>query len=110
MALEKKLNPEADGLVERYCKRCGKIFFPTSEHIYKDHKGRYCSWTCFNHRNDGKKLVGKPVECLYSDGTVAMSFTSISAAREWLGGESHLIKKAITNGTKYKDYLWRYKT
>ena len=37
---------------ENKCPRCGKKFIPAPYHIYKSGKRRYCSWTCFNHRND----------------------------------------------------------
>lgn len=101
--------PEATNLIEHYCPHCGKIFFPTPMHVYKDSKHRYCSWTCFNHRNDGKKHRWSMVEALYSDGTVAMTFQSATKAAEWLGGQPHEIKQAIDNNTTYKGYLWRTK-
>lgn len=34
------------------CKKCGKIFIPAPMHIYKQGSKWYCSWTCYNHRND----------------------------------------------------------
>lgn len=38
------------------CKRCGKIFIPGAEHIYKSNKSNrtiyYCSWTCYLHSED----------------------------------------------------------
>ena len=43
-------------MIEVYCSKCGKMFIPAPQHIYKDHKGIYCSWTCFNHRNDGELI------------------------------------------------------
>ena len=47
-----------------FCKRCGKEFYPTYQHTYKKDGIYYCSWTCFNHRNDDKPkreiIVPKP--------------------------------------------------
>lgn len=37
---------------ERKCKKCGKNFIPAIEHIYRQGSKYYCSWTCYNHRND----------------------------------------------------------
>lgn len=34
------------------CPRCGKSFIPAPYHIYKSGKRLYCSWTCFNRRNE----------------------------------------------------------
>lgn len=39
-------------LPEKKCRKCGKIFIPAPLHIYKDKSRWYCSWTCYNHRND----------------------------------------------------------
>jgi hypothetical protein len=46
------------------CPKCGKNHIPAPQHVFKDDKGFYCSWTCFFHRNDGKqkKLTYKMVE------------------------------------------------
>jgi uncharacterized OB-fold protein len=42
------------GLEEKKCAKCGKLFVPSYHHTFKQKgKGKYwCSWTCFNHRND----------------------------------------------------------
>ena len=101
--------PESTNLIEHYCVRCGKIFFPTPMWVYKDNKGRYCSWTCFNHRNDDKKPRWQAVECLYSNGEYVCTFQSATKAAEWVGTTTDLIKRAINNETPYKGYLWRYK-
>ena len=39
-------------MIEVKCEKCGKVFFPTPQHIFKDGKKYYCKWTCYNHRND----------------------------------------------------------
>lgn len=100
---------EAFGLTESYCVRCGKAFFPAPMHVFKDNKGRYCGWTCFNHRNDDKAPRYQPVECLCLDGTVIITYQSATKAAESVGSAAYLIKRAIDNGTPWKGYLWRYK-
>lgn len=37
-----------------HCKKCGKEFYPTYYWTYKKNGFYYCSWKCFNHRNDDK--------------------------------------------------------
>lgn len=103
----------AGHLVESRCPKCGKTFFPAPYHVYTDsRKRRYCCWTCFNHRNDGKikNPRWKAVEALYPDGTLYMEFQSVTKATEWVGGKYPAgIKQAIKDGTTYQGYLWRYK-
>jgi predicted nucleic acid-binding Zn-ribbon protein len=41
------------------CAKCGKLFIPAPEHIFKAGSktgtNYYCKWTCYNHRNDNTK-------------------------------------------------------
>ena len=37
---------------EKKCHKCGKVFIPGAEHIYRDHNKWYCKWTCYLHRKD----------------------------------------------------------
>ena len=37
---------------EKKCRKCGKKFIPAPEHRYREYSKFYCSWTCYNHRND----------------------------------------------------------
>lgn len=39
-------------LPQKKCRKCGKIFLPAPMHIYHVGSKYYCSWTCYNHRND----------------------------------------------------------
>lgn len=97
-------------LQECYCTKCGKEFYPTPVHIYKDYNGRYCSWTCFNHRNDGKPNKPMAVECVYPEtGEVAKTFPSATKAAEWIGAVPKTITRALELGCESKGYLWRYK-
>lgn len=100
----------SDYILEHNCARCGKIFIPTPMWIYKDGSRGFCSWTCYNHRNDGRKTRWQPVECLRSDGTVVSTFQSRAKAAEWMGRiDTKKLKDAIINGTEYRGYFWRYK-
>lgn len=45
---------------DRKCHKCGKLFIPGAEHIYKDHSKWYCCWTCYLHRKD-KYIAPKPI-------------------------------------------------
>lgn len=49
-------------LNETKCRRCGRTFIAAPQHIYKVGKALYCSWTCFNHRNDPKEETLKTNE------------------------------------------------
>lgn len=37
---------------EKKCAKCGKTFIAAPEHIFKQGTKWYCTWTCYNHRND----------------------------------------------------------
>ena len=43
--------------IEKHCSRCGKLFIVAPQHIYKQGRKVYCSWTCYNHRNDEHCVV-----------------------------------------------------
>ena len=37
---------------QKKCRKCGKYFIPAPMHVYRVGSKYYCSWTCYNHRND----------------------------------------------------------
>ena len=108
-----KKDPQQDEYyyhVPAYCVACGKEFYPTPEHVYKDSKGQYCCWTCFNHRNDGKETRWRQVEKCDLDGDVISIYQSAGKAAEYnYGCTSKGIIKAINSGKPYKGFIWRYK-
>lgn len=57
---------EAIFLNEKKCAKCGKNFIAQHGHIYRDHTNKktkwYCSWTCYNHRNDKNEKEKKENE------------------------------------------------
>lgn len=59
----------------RKCKKCGKEIYPTYQWAYKENGKYYCSWKCFNHRNDDKPKreivlpkVGDIIRIIYMSG------------------------------------------
>lgn len=44
---------------EKKCAKCGKNFIVAVEHRYRKGSKYFCSWTCYNHRNDGKETTPK---------------------------------------------------
>lgn len=39
-------------LAEKKCAKCGKMFIPAPQHVFKEYGKYYCKWTCYNHRKD----------------------------------------------------------
>lgn len=98
------------------CPRCGKQFCPAPYHIYEDTHGVYCSWTCFNHRNDNRPKVrpkGRParqVEQLTLDGKLVKTFKTAEVAADAMNACSASIRKACNRYPKqFKNHLWRFK-
>lgn len=55
--MAKKEKPTCDSFLrEVKCCKCGKSLIPTYSWAYKVRKGDkiryYCTWTCFNHREE----------------------------------------------------------
>lgn len=96
-------------LQESHCVKCGKPFFKAPQHVYKDHKGVYCSWSCFNHRKEKKNRPSKCVEQYSKSGRLVCTFPSAAAAAEHISGTADNIRTACRECSFYKGYLWRYK-
>lgn len=98
---------------ELKCPKCGKVFYRISiyNYVYNDEKGFYCSWTCYNHRNDKipKAKKWKSVELLSLDGSLLKTFTSATDAAGFTGFEVKKIQRACRERSVYQEYLWRYK-
>ena len=98
-------------LMERGCAKCGKIFLPAAYHRFRDDHGWYCSWTCFNHRAEGRtatKRVYKRVLQYDEQGNLVREHGSASDAAEFTGFGLKLIQKACRNHEPYKGFLWAY--
>ena len=99
-------------MFEDKCPRCGKNFITAPFHIYKDKKGFYCSWTCFNHRNEVSKRGDKKskiVEMCDQNGNIIAMYNSAAEASKRLRYPPNSIRVACRNNKTYKGYLWRYK-
>ena len=93
---------------ELFCPKCGRNFFPAPQHIFRDERGCYCSWTCYNHRKDERVRKARFIEQLDANNHLIRSFHSATQAAEYIGGTADNIRSACRNSTLYKGYLWRY--
>lgn len=101
------------------CVKCGKEFFPTPMHVFRDWRGHYCCWTCYNHRNDGREKAEpktKQVEQWSLDGELIKIFRSPAEAAEAIGVNYTTMTKACNNARSEssllypcKGYMWRYR-
>lgn len=98
-------------MVDVKCPKCGKNFIPAPYHAYKEGEKLFCSWTCYNHRNDKKKkrYHYKIVQQLTLDGEVIQEIVGTAGAAAIVDGYQSSIGQACKNKTVYKGYLWRYK-
>ncbi len=98
--------------MEKRCKKCGKTFIPAYYHIFKDGKRFYCSWTCYNHRNDHKVKAEKKykqVDMYDKSGELLKSFKSARDAADITGYDPDMIRDACRDGCVYKGFIWKYK-
>lgn len=101
----------ATQITERGCSRCGKIFIPAAYHAYKDRYGLYCSWTCYNHREEGRdtgRRAFKRVLQYDTDGRLIREHGSATDAAEHTGLVFKNIQRACRTHEPYKGYIWNY--
>lgn len=98
------------------CVRCGKTqtsIHSLDEWVYRDGRGFYCIWTCYNHRNDKKPKAQHPksIPIIQYDksGNVVKTFDSLVEAANHINGVAKSISRVCKTRTPYKGYLWRYK-
>ena len=99
-------------MIERVCDKCGKVFCPAPYHVYKEGNKIYCTWTCYNHRNDSKvkkETKYKGVEVYDKSGSLIREYKSAIDAAEQLGFCINNIRKACVDGSEYNGFLWKYK-
>lgn len=100
-------------MTEVKCQKCGKMFIPAPLHRFRDEKGFYCSWTCYNHRvqKQAQPVGKKPQRVAMCDQTGAevRVFQSALKAYEITGYDYKAIQYACKNGTKFRGYYWKYK-
>lgn len=94
---------------DKQCARCGKRFIPTKpEYAW----GEYCSYSCYLHRNNSKKILhGKPVEQLTDGGILIATFPSAVEAAKFIGiKKADNIRNCCNGKTKTSGgYVWRWK-
>lgn len=97
-------------MLENNCVKCGKLFCPAPYHVYKDDKGFYCSWHCYNHRGDEKRIPKRKMVGMYDEnGNLLRAFKSSTEAAEYLGGvDPKKIRKACGSGHPYHGNIWKY--
>ena len=97
-------------MIERFCRKCGKIFIPAPQHIYVDHNGIYCSWTCYNHRDTASSVrKTKSVAQYTKKGELLRIFNSAVQAAEYVEASVKSIRNACKNGNVFLDCYWKYK-
>lgn len=97
--------------MERGCAKCGKIFIPAAYHRYRDKYGLYCSWHCYNHREEDRETIKKVYKRVlqYDDtGNLVKEYHSATDAAEHTGFVFKQIQKACRSHEPYKGFLWAY--
>lgn len=98
-------------MIEVICGKCGKIFVPAPQHIFKDDAHMYCSWTCYNHRDKEKKVKGKHSRSVIMrdlNGNKVKEFASAQNASECTGFHVNGIRDACRESTVLRGFLWEY--
>lgn len=102
---------EKTNIQEARCAKCGKNFVVAPEHIFIAGRKRYCKWSCWNHRNDGKvKKTGRAVEQYTTDGILIAVYSSAKEAANALHCDEEGIRAAC-NGKHQSSagYAWKYR-
>ena len=96
-------------LPEVRCPKCGKKFVPAPQHVYKENKKTYCTWTCFNHRAEGTNRPRSRAVLMYDKkGNFIARFDGATEAGLKINGNPNAIRDACNHGTRHKGYFWRY--
>ena len=98
---------------EARCAKCGKNFVVAPEHRFVDGYGRrYCKWSCYNHRNDGKKSrkAVRAVEQYTLDGKFICVYPSAKeAANAMVCAEDGIRAACRGKQASCSGYVWKYK-
>lgn len=91
------------------CAKCGKSFTPTKpEYVYGD----CCSYPCWLHRDDNKKVPhAKPVDMYSKEGKYLMSFSNSIEAAHYVGlAKPDNIRACCLGKIKSSGgFAWKYK-
>ena len=94
---------------EVYCAKCKKVFVPAALHRYVVRDKLYCSWHCYNHRDDNANNGMKRV-AMYSPngGTPLKCFKSASMAAIFMDAMPRRIQQACRDHKEYKGFIFKY--
>lgn len=99
-------------MTEVKCRKCGKVFIPAPQHVFRDTYGLYCSWTCYNHKDDRKKggRKNKRVEMWSLEGgEVLKVFKNAEDAARETEYSAPEIREACRTGVTYRGFVWMYR-
>ncbi len=93
----------------RICPKCKTRHYRLSffSYAYKDEKGFYCGWHCYNHRKDRKYKYKRVVMC-NRDGKPLELFNSANDAAEDTGIDTKHIQWACREHKCLGGFLWKY--
>lgn len=93
-----------------YCKHCGKEFYPTPDHVYKDDDGIYCGWNCLTQHRNSNKAHCKQVQLMDPNdpGTPLYTYKNARYAASVFRGSEVDIRRACKTGERCYGYHWRY--
>lgn len=95
------------------CPKCGKQHYRIDfvDYVYKDYKGFYCSWTCYNHKDDDKFKKGPRKVEMWSleGGEVLRVFKNAEDASRQTGYNAFDIREACRTGEPYRGFIWMYR-
>ena len=100
----------AHPITEMQCPVCKRNFIPAPYHVYMDGNTPICSYTCYIHKNDGKRPSNvKPVYQYFLDGEFLRSFDSAKEAAICVGATPKMIQECCRGITKTSaGFLWSY--
>ena len=98
------------GIEEERCPICGRLFVPAVYHTYKDSKGYYCSYTCYNRREQAIEERNVRRVCQYTlDGELVKIHKDVQAAADAAKCTVKYIRKCLTGKYPHgRGYVWKY--
>ncbi len=91
------------------CGLCGKAFYPTSEHVYKQDEKRFCSWSCLcayrRNKEERRKRPGARIKNKERDIELAKFYKesglTMKKVAELRNMSVYAVHEAIVRGRKY---------
>lgn len=89
---------------EKRCAKCGKGFAAQQYHRFREGDTYYCTWTCFNHRNDGEAKPDIMEDCIAPEPPKKLPFPplpKLKAFREQRGMTKEELGKRMGCSRQY---------